>query len=126
MTAAVTVVVQVPLVDGKPALQLPAGVEVVREGRYAHISWGVGGALSLVHLGTPGSGPVFCGQMTERAARRLDHLGATVRPLAWFETNAPTQRDWLIANGVREVGGRLYPPHVIAGAAVAPDEVEGG
>lgn len=108
------VVIQVPFVNGKPNLQ--SGVEIAREGRIYHVSWGEGHALSLKHLGTPASGPVFCGQMSECAARRLDHLGAAVRPLAWFETNSPTQRAWLLANGVTEINGKLYPPHVIAGS----------
>lgn len=118
----ITIVVQVPLVDGKPGLQLPGGVEVVREGAIAHVTWGNGRALSLKFLGNPGSGPVFCGQMTKLAARVLDHLGANVRQLSWFETNAPTLKAWLLTRGVTEIAGKLLPPHVIAGAAVGPDE----
>lgn len=110
----IAVLIQVPLVDGKPDLALPDGVEVVREGRYAHVSWGEH-ALSLMYIGKPsGQASVFVGMMSAGVAIRLAHLGAKVKRLrdAWL---APAVRTWLMARGVAEVDGLPVPPHVIAG-----------
>ena len=110
----IAVLIQVPLVDGRPALDLPDGVEVVREGRYAHISWGEH-ALTLMYVGKPSEqAPVFVGMMSAGVAARLAHLGAKVKRLrdAWL---TPAVRTWLLARGVAEVDGQPVPPHVIAG-----------
>lgn len=111
----IAVVIQIPLVDGKPDLQLPAGVEVVHEGYIAHVSWG-DQALTLRYLGSPASGPVFVGMMTAGVALKLAHLGAKVRRLrdVW---GTPALRTWLLAHGVDEdESGAPVPPHVIAGS----------
>ncbi len=116
----IAVLLQVPLVDGKPQLDLPPGVEVVSDGRHHHVSWGDDRALTLVHLGTPAGGPVFVGMMTPRTAQALAHLGATVQRLrtAWL---TPSTRTWLMSRGVTEDGGAPVMPHVIAGSGGGPD-----
>ncbi|MDQ3153617.1 MAG: hypothetical protein M3R63_18525 [Actinomycetota bacterium] len=116
----IAVLLQVPLVDGKPQLDLPAGIETVRDGRHVHVSWGDDRVLTLVHLGTPAGGPVFVGMMTARVAQALQHLGAKVMRLrdAWL---VPATRTWLLGRGVAEINGAPVPPHVIAGGGGGPD-----
>lgn len=110
----IDVVVQVSIINGKPALNL-SGVEIVRENGFAHVSWGDGRALSLWHIGTPVSGPVFIGQMTDAATGALNHLGASARTLAQIWTENLVIKAWLLTRGVREIDGRPVSPHVIAG-----------
>lgn len=116
----ICVLIQVPLVNGKPDLGLPNSVDVVREGRTAHVSWGDDRVLTLRFLGTSPNGPVFCGMMSPRVAVALAHLGAGVMRLkdAWLN---PTLKTWLLANGVTDVGGFPRPPHVMAGDSTYPD-----
>lgn len=119
----IAVLIQVPIVVGRPQLDLPEGVEIVREGRYFHISWGDGQALSLFHIGTPASGPVLIGQMTKGVAARLVHLGAKVMRLrdAWAN---PTLKTWLMARGVVEQDGKPRTTHVIAGSSQVDEDEE--
>jgi hypothetical protein len=116
------VVVQVPITNGKPDLQLPADVELVRDGSFVHVSFGDGArAMTLRILGTPaGQDPVLCGVMTPTMANALVQLGAKVMRLrdAWL---VPAMKTWLLGHGVTEVNGAPVPPHGLAGEALLPD-----
>jgi len=118
----IAVIVQVALVDGKPRLELPDDVQVVRDGRYFHISWG-DQVMTLLHIGTPASGPILIGQMTKGVAAKLAHLGARVIRLrdAWSNL---LLRTWLKVQGVTEDNGRLRTPHVIAGGSQIDEDEE--
>lgn len=119
----IAVVVQVPVVNGAPDLQLPASVAIVREGNYFHVTWGDDRALSLRFLGVHPNGTdrVYVGMMSARVAQALAGLGAGVARLrdAWL---TPARRTWLLANGCSETaGGVPIIPHVISGETAGPD-----
>lgn len=121
----VAVLIQIPMTNGKPDLQLPPSVDVVREAGtpFVHVTWGDDRCMTLQWLGNPAGGdPVFVGVMRPRVALALAHLGARVRRLYTAWQNA-TIRAWLEGKGiVADENGFPIPPHVIAGDAVVGDD----
>jgi hypothetical protein len=118
----IAVVVQITVTNGVPDLNLPASVQVVREGAVFHVSWGDDRAMSIRLLGIAPNGTdrVFVGMMTPRVAQALAGLGAAVARLrdVWA---TPARRTWLLANGVSELAGVPLIPHTVAGQAGGPD-----
>lgn len=118
----IAVIVQITVTNGVPDLALPSSVDVAREGRYFHVTWGDDRAMTLMLLGIHPNGTdrVFFGMMTPRVAQALAGLGAGVARLrdVWA---TPARRTWLLANGIAEVAGVPQIPHALAGEVCGPD-----
>lgn len=107
-------VAQISIVGGKPDLQLPAGVEIVKEGPgLYHASW-QGHTLALKKLGTISDDVVFAGVGTPQVLTALSHLGAKVVLLRTAWQN-PTRKQWLLDHGVRELNNQPIAPHTFCG-----------
>ena len=122
-------VIQVPLVNGKPDLQLPARAIYKEKGTpFVHLSWTDGDGDvhygTARRLGTVGSDRVYLCVGTRKILKGLQHLGSKVTLLkdAW---QVPARRTWLMNRGVTELNGNPVPPHGFSGdnrVAIGKDE----
>lgn len=93
------VLIGVAIVDGLPDLQLPAGVDVVRDGPRFTVEWN-GHRLTGVHLGLVNGTRYFLATGDREILAGLSHLGASVRLV---RSLPPVTQTALRAKGVRVI-----------------------
>jgi hypothetical protein len=108
-------VAQVPMVGGKPDLDLPEEANYWAEwpGRLWHLSWNTYYAV-ILKLGMYNGDAVIVGAGDNKILLGLQHLGAKVYLLkdAWSK---PAVKAWLLANGMTEKDGKPVAPIMYSG-----------
>lgn len=119
--------------NGRPALELPASVNVERVAPGVFVLSFADDVMIVSRIGTRAGNPVFVGVTTTPNAKRfLQHLGARVMSLAEARAN-PTAWSWItsqtslrrLVRGGSTVG--IVPPVVVAGQGATvglPDDEE--
>ena len=103
----IAIVLQVPLVNGKPDVDMPASVSVEKQGDVVVISHEASGeAATFKFLGTANGEAILAGMASKNVAQWLSRQGITVTRI---RDATAGQKTWLAARGVtKENAGHTF------------------